>query len=140
MINKFKKIFFKLIPEKDEFLEDIKENHIAYQNYLNKIIREVDDDVYARWVNGTKELNRGEVDRENKILYKTLDDAFNKGLSSTFLLTMFFQYSTADLYFRDREKNRWVQVVLNRKKIDSFPDHRAILHILDEEGMLDGDE
>lgn len=135
-INKFlKKIIG--IEEKDEFIEELKRKQELYQNFFNRMLKTMDDKVYARWLSGIPELKNGEWEEESKKLDKIIQDSQNNGLNFLALFTIFLQYAKADLYDRGSKESCWVLTVLHRKKIDFFPDHNSVLNIIKETNILD---
>ncbi len=133
-------IFSKFSFQKDEFLEELGRRQESYQSLFNKLIQTVDDAPYARYVSGLPELEAGEYEIENRKLLKILKETQNKGLNFLALFVAFLQYAKADIYDRETKKAYWISTILHRKKIDSFPDHNAILHIIKELDMLDYSE
>ena len=53
------------------------------------------------------------------------------------LLVSYFQYATADpLFDQDAKKSNWISVIRNRKSVDSFPHHNAIVNHLEHCGYI----
>jgi len=125
------------IDKKDEFIEEVKWHKELYQSFFDKLVSVVNDDIYARWLSGLPELKKGEWDRENKKLDPIIKEGVSKGLNYVALFTIFLQYSKADLYDREHKRKYWVSTILSRKKIDSFPDHNAILAVIEKTDILE---
>jgi hypothetical protein len=59
-------------------------------------------------------------------------EAAREGLSPSYLQIMVNQYFFADDWFRERDQDDWVKLVLHRKDVDYFPDGWATRRLLEK--------
>ena len=122
--------FIKRLFKKDEFLEEIKRNSGLYQLFFVKLVKTINDKIYAKVFLGRniEVWESDEFKKEDDKLFEVLKEGEKKGLNGIVLFTIFLQYATADpLFDQDAKKSYWVSVVQNRKLVDSFPHHNAII-------------
>ena len=130
-MNWFKKLF-----RKDAYLEEVGTNASQYQRLFEKLLEVADDKIWGlpvlRPERSESQVNKWVemMEKEEKKTVKIFEEATRAGLNQVFLLVIYLQYATADLYDREKNKKHWVLTVLNRKPIDSFPDHRRVMYEL----------
>lgn len=122
--------------KKDWFLEEIKKSEGIYQLFFNRLIKEIDDAVYARFLSGLPEAMVNELEREGEKIKEIFEEAEKKNLNTVVLFVLFLQYAKADVLDKNGKERCWVSIILKRKKIDFFPDHNGIIHILDKLGCI----
>jgi hypothetical protein len=78
-----------------------------------------------------------QIEEEEKKTDPVLNGATERGLNQIVLFVLYLQYATSDpLFDHERKNSHWVSVVQNRKSVDSFPHHNAIVSILDKIGYI----
>jgi len=125
--------------QKDEFIEELNKYPGLYQYFFDKIVKVTNDEIWAKFIRSSEFTKKDfkQLEKEEKKTDPILKEATEKGLNEIVLLVSYLQYATADpLFDQGLKKSYWINVVLNRKSIDSFPDHNAIVHILEECGYI----
>jgi len=126
--------------QKDEFIEKLNKCPSLYQYFFDKIVKVTNDEIWAKFIRNSEFTKKDfkQLEKEEKKIGPILKEATEKGLNEIVLLVSYLQYATADpLFNQGPKKSYWINVVLNRKSIDSFPDHNAIVHILEECGYIE---
>lgn len=126
---------------KDEFLDELKRHPELYQSFFDKLVKVADKDLWARLILNPKSALSGDgleqIEEEEKRTDPILNEATAKGLNQIVLFVLYLQYATSDpLFDQDTKKAYWVSVVQNRKSVDSFLHHNAIVSILDKLGYI----
>ena len=133
--------FLKSWFKKDEFLDGIRKHEGLYQLFFDKLTKVADTKIWAKFILNPKlalsEDGMKQIEEEEKKTDPIFKEATEKGLNQIILLVVYLQYATADpLFDQDTKKSYWVSVVQNRKSVDSFPHHNAIVSILDKLGYI----
>lgn len=128
--------------QKDEFLEEVKKNTGLYQIFFEKMVKVADDKLWAKFLLNPKFATSDEgvkqIEEEEKKTDPILNKAKAEGLNSVALLVIYLQYASADpLFDQGNKKSYWVSVIQKRKSVDSFPDHRSIIHYLERYGYIE---
>ncbi len=115
------------------FYEDVRPEQVGlYQHYVTKILRSVNVENNTKWSRGDKSYDRELLQSDDEKMEQIIvSEAAQEGLSPVYLQIMVNQYFFADPYRRGRDKKHWVQLVLNRKSTDYFPDPWALRKLLE---------
>ncbi|KKU67682.1 MAG: hypothetical protein UX89_C0013G0018 [Parcubacteria group bacterium GW2011_GWA2_47_16] len=127
--------------KKDEFLDEVKRHQGLYQLSFVKLTEIADAKIWAKLILNPKfalsEDGMKKIEAEEKNTDPVFKEATEKGLNQIVLLVLYLQYATADpLFDQNTKKPYWVTVVQNRKPVDSFPHHNAIVSILNKLGYI----
>lgn len=127
--------------EKDEYLDELQRKPIEYQHFFEQIEKVADAKIWARFILSSKfalsEEGLKQIGEEEKKTEQIFKKAIENNLNQVVLLVVYLQYATADpLFDQNARKSHWVSVVRNRKSIDSFPDHNAIINYLKQCGYI----
>lgn len=127
--------------KKDKFLEELNRFSVLYQEFFNRIEKIADDKIWAKFILDPKfalsDESTNQIEKEEKKIELILKEVAEKGLNQIVLLVAYLQYATADpLFDQNTKKSYWISVVLNRKSIDSFPHHDAIINYLEQYGYI----
>jgi len=115
----------------DPFIQEIGSQPTGYQSLFEQMIKNIDEGVYGRWLNGMPELKEGEFRQEGEKLEDFFEQAKNNGLNETMLFVAYLQYVKADVYDREKWSKNWMSRIQHRERIDFFPDHKGIFALLD---------
>ena len=125
----------------DKFLNAIEAHPDLYQHFFEQIEKVADGKIWARYISDPKfalsEDGMSQMGEEEKKTDPIFKEATEKGLNQIVLLVTYLQYLMADpLFDQNTKKPYWVSVVQNRKSVDSFPDHNALAHRLEQYGYI----
>lgn len=125
----------------DKFLNAIEGHSDLYQHFFEQIEKVADGKIWTRYISDPKfalsEEGMSQMEKEEEKTNPIFKEATEKGLNQIVLLVVYLQYLMADpLFDHDTKKPYWVSVVQNRKSEDSFPDHNALAHRLEQHGYI----
>lgn len=128
--------------QRDDFFVQLDKNPDLYQIFFEKLVQVADVKLWCAFVLNPKlsfsEEGIKRIEEEEKNTLPILSESEEKGLSQVVLFVIYLQYATADpLFDQDAKKSYWVSVVRNRKPVDSFPHHNAIIHYLRQSKYLE---
>ena len=97
-----------------------------YQDCFESILNEIDVQNFT-----DQSLNRphdkGKIKSDYEIVERIVKEAQNTDdLIPAVLQVMLEQFFFADVYKRENDKKKWIEVVMNRKDEDYFPDSESI--------------
>lgn len=89
----------------------------------------------TKWAN-KEDYNKDLYISDTEKIFAKLDEVKKENLVNSFYLQiMFDQYVFADPWIRERHQKAWPEKVVNREKVDFFPDPAGLaasLYVLDE--------
>ena len=101
-----------------------------YQLYIDKVLAEIDIDTETAW-SANRPYDKQQFFRDEATIERIIaHEAAAEGLNPAVLQVMVNQYFFADVYQRERDRDRWAYRVLHRKDVDYFPDPVAIADLL----------
>ena len=104
------------ISQRVPYYSKIDENNInIYQKYFEKIIKNVHVGNFTKW-SLNHEYDKKQLERDNKVIIRYIDEATDIGLNSKYLKMIVFQYFFADVIAREINKSEWVSTVINIHK------------------------
>lgn len=127
--------------QKDKFLEELNKNPNLYQEFFNRLVEVADESVWAKFILNSEFALSDEatkiIEKEEKKMEPIFKEGEKRKINQVVLLVAYLQYATADpLFDHEKKKNFWIDVVRNRKSIDSFPHHNAIADNLHKLGYI----